>query len=68
MHPDGPDDAVGLQAHVTSTTRKADRKHRKLRNKLTPVKQKVLQLVQFKTELMKVIILSETFIQYVGLS
>jgi len=49
MHPDGPDDAVGLQAHVTSTTRKADKKHRKLGNKLTSVKQKVLRLVQFKT-------------------
>jgi len=49
MHPDGPDGAVNLQAHVTSTTRKADRKHRKLRNKLTSVKQKVLQLVQLKT-------------------
>jgi len=49
MHPDGPDDAVGLQAHVTSTTRKADKKTQKTTKKLTRVKQKVLQLVQFKT-------------------
>jgi len=68
MHPDGPDDTVGLQVmSLVPPGRLAENTENYETNYTSKIESFAVSSVQNR-ELMKVIILLETFIQYVGLS